>query len=342
MVTVKDIANYVGVSIGTVDRILHNRGRFSKDTAEKVWKAVKELQYSPNVSARNLSTSKSLHVGVLIPHADQGDSYWGLPLVGMQKAVDELKGYQASLKVFGFRRNNREEFIEAAERMFNERLDGYLMAPILSEETHHILNLIHPDVPIIFFNTDIPDCDRLCFIGQNSHRSGELAAKLLGLLSGKNENAHYLIIRANIDNMHLRDRVQGFLEHVQGRSITEMVYDINSERKEEMYTESLSQYITPSITGIFVTDASAYRVADYLMENNLKDHISLIGCDLTEKNSSRLENESLDMILTQRPVEMGYQSVYRLYKHLILHERVEKKITMPIDIITKENYEFFS
>ena len=62
---------------------------------------------------------------------------------------------------------------------------------------------------------------------------------------------------------------------------------------------------------------------------------------MTKQNADRLEQESLDIILTQRPVEMGYQGVYLLYKHLILNEKLEDRIVMPIDIITKENYEFF-
>jgi LacI family transcriptional regulator len=54
-----------------------------------------------------------------------------------------------------------------------------------------------------------------------------------------------------------------------------------------------------------------------------------------------LENESIDFILTQRPIEMGYESVYILYKKIILNENISDRKIMPIDIITKENYEFF-
>jgi LacI family transcriptional regulator len=341
MATVKDIANRVGVSIGTVDRILHNRGRFSRVTADKVWKAVEELQYSPNVSARNLSKSKSLHIGVLIPFADQGDNYWGQPLLGMRKAAEELRGYQASLDVFGFKRDNRHEFILAAQEMFKKELDGYLMAPIFSEDSRQLLDRFHPKHPVVFFNTDVPNCNRICFIGQNSYRSGEVAARLLELLTKSSNEAHYLIIRANIDNKHLQDRVLGFRNRTRHRHVSEMVYEIGNIEKEELYLHALEEYISPNTTGIFVTDASVYRVADYLKVHALKNSIALVGCDLTKQNADRLEQESLDIILTQRPVEMGYQGVYLLYKHLILHEKLEDRIVMPIDIITKENYEFF-
>ena len=79
MATIKDIAERAGISIGTVDRIIHNRGRFSSDTAEKVRRIMEDLNYKPNVMARHLSQSKQYRVGVLLPHPDQDSGYWTLP-----------------------------------------------------------------------------------------------------------------------------------------------------------------------------------------------------------------------------------------------------------------------
>ena len=58
MTTLKDIAESVGVSIGTVDRIIHNRGRYSEKTAEKVRKIMTDLNYIPNIHARGLKQTK--------------------------------------------------------------------------------------------------------------------------------------------------------------------------------------------------------------------------------------------------------------------------------------------
>ena len=60
MVTIKNIAELANVSIGTVDRVIHNRGEFSLKTEEKVRKVIKELNYKPNVIARSLVTKKKL------------------------------------------------------------------------------------------------------------------------------------------------------------------------------------------------------------------------------------------------------------------------------------------
>ena len=61
-VRIKDIAEKSGVSVGTVDRILHNRPNVSKVAREKVEKVLKEINYQPNVYASALAYNKS-HTG---------------------------------------------------------------------------------------------------------------------------------------------------------------------------------------------------------------------------------------------------------------------------------------
>ena len=58
-VRIKDIAEKSGVSVGTVDRILHNRPNVSKAAREKVEKVLKEINYQPNVYASALAYNKS-------------------------------------------------------------------------------------------------------------------------------------------------------------------------------------------------------------------------------------------------------------------------------------------
>ena len=56
--TIKDIATLAGVSKGTVDRVLHNRGKVSEEALDKVNKILKEIDFQPNPIARNLKNNK--------------------------------------------------------------------------------------------------------------------------------------------------------------------------------------------------------------------------------------------------------------------------------------------
>jgi len=49
---IKDIAEKAGCSIGTVDRVIHNRGRVAKPVRDRILEIIRELNYKPNVNAR--------------------------------------------------------------------------------------------------------------------------------------------------------------------------------------------------------------------------------------------------------------------------------------------------
>ena len=65
--TIKDIAAQAGVSTGTVDRVIHDRGRVSVDVKEKVLQVMQDLNFEPNLIASTLAFNRILTMGVLMP-----------------------------------------------------------------------------------------------------------------------------------------------------------------------------------------------------------------------------------------------------------------------------------
>ena len=70
--TIMDIARRTGLSKGTVDRVLHNRGEVSKKSYDKVMTAVKEMGYEPNMYASLLAKSQKRSIAVLLPSPEPG------------------------------------------------------------------------------------------------------------------------------------------------------------------------------------------------------------------------------------------------------------------------------
>jgi LacI family transcriptional regulator len=60
--TIKDIARMAGVSAGTVDRVMHNRGEVSEATLKKVQKVLKEIDYHPNMFAIGFGSQKRYQI----------------------------------------------------------------------------------------------------------------------------------------------------------------------------------------------------------------------------------------------------------------------------------------
>src|SRR5690348_2216629 len=92
VIRIKDIAVKAKVSTGTVDRVIHGRGRVSEDVRTRVLKIIKDLKYEPNLMARTLGANRQYYIAALIPD-HQEDSYWLAPKTGIEKAEKDLKQY---------------------------------------------------------------------------------------------------------------------------------------------------------------------------------------------------------------------------------------------------------
>lgn len=62
-----DIARMANVSVGTVDRVIHNRGRVSEENIRRVKEIMEQVGYKPNLIARSLAVKKPCHLVALIP-----------------------------------------------------------------------------------------------------------------------------------------------------------------------------------------------------------------------------------------------------------------------------------
>jgi DNA-binding LacI/PurR family transcriptional regulator len=62
-VTLKQVAARAGVSYQTVSKLLNNQAQVSQETRQRIWQAIEELDYRPNVTARNLRTCQSRMIG---------------------------------------------------------------------------------------------------------------------------------------------------------------------------------------------------------------------------------------------------------------------------------------
>ena len=68
MATIKDIAQVAGVSRGTVDRVLHNRGHVDPAVAERIFNIAKDLSYRPNRAGQALANmGRKRRIGIVMP-----------------------------------------------------------------------------------------------------------------------------------------------------------------------------------------------------------------------------------------------------------------------------------
>ena len=107
-IRIKDVAKLAGVSVGTVDRVIHRRGEVSPETRKKVLKVIRELNFSPNLIASSLATSKRNKTAVLIPEANKENLFWEDHLKGIKRAGIELAPYGQVIDIAKEKKNNED------------------------------------------------------------------------------------------------------------------------------------------------------------------------------------------------------------------------------------------
>ncbi|HEX9935322.1 MAG TPA: LacI family DNA-binding transcriptional regulator [bacterium] len=345
MTTIYKIAQKARVSIGTVDRVIHERGRVSKATTEKVQRIIREFNYRPSVYARGLALSRTFCFGVLMPHPEQDGGYWALPEVGIKRALDELKVYGVRIRRFFYDKYSHDSFRKACRTVLDSKstVDGLLIAPVLSEDAETFLRDIPPSLPYVFIDSYVPKARCLSFIGQNSFQSGVLSAKLM-LLCVRSPGP-VAVIRILPMDYHIEDRINGFRSHLQKYGVNPIVvYDADCRQGERIFQSVTQTILTehPGLTGIFVPHASVGQVAQYLQEQGLTAKVHLIGYDLTQENRLHLQSGILDFVINQQPEMQGYRGIQALYRHTVLREEIAKESILPIDIVTRENLDSYS
>src|SRR5688572_18388399 len=180
-IRIKDIARLAGVSKGTVDRVLHKRGRVSPESYQKVMKVLEEIDYKPNLIARSLSSSRNYRIIALLPNPTN-DAYWAETKEGIRQAESEWAHYNINIEILVFDQYSKESFKEKAQEAFFQKPDGIITAPIFYDEALIFFRLLKADgIPYVFFNTNIPEVNPLTFIGQDLFHSGKVGAELMYL-----------------------------------------------------------------------------------------------------------------------------------------------------------------
>lgn len=345
-IRIKDIAEKAGVSTGTVDRVIHERGNVSEKARQKVLRVMAELGYERNIIASTLAYNRRFRIAVLLPDY-QSDIYWLQPMQGVEKAQRALQHYGVEADFYFFDLFEPDSFLQQVRKIWRKKPDGILFAPVFSQESQILLEKSRQaQIPNVMINTRIETENTLCYIGQHSRQSGFLAARLLDLLLQDRQGVLLLNLARGVTNaQHLLDKEEGFrayfaqndrkhidiIKHTfsQFQNNTELTAFLNGVFREN-----------PHINGVFVTNSRVYRVAECL-DRQWLDRIKLVGFDLIGPNLKLLQQGRLHFIINQNPVQQGYLGVVNLVNHLILKQKVEPVQYLPLDVVMKENVEYY-
>src|SRR5690606_27251028 len=220
-IRIKDIAKLAGVSAGTVDRVLHNRGRVSEEALKKITEVMEQIDYKPNLIARTLGSNKKYSIAVLIPDPSQ-DPYWDQAHAGIVQAQLEWNQYGVTIDLFLFDLLDKNSLQKTAEKVLEANPDGIVAAPIFYNESLPVFQLFKErEIPYILFNTNIQEVSPMSFIGQNLYQSGRVGAELMNI--GQQEPGMFAVLHIDEDihnSVHLSEKEKGFRDFFTERNKT--------------------------------------------------------------------------------------------------------------------------
>lgn len=335
--TIKDIAALAGVSKGTVDRVLHKRGKVSPAALEKVNEVLDQIDYQPNIMARNLKNTKTYSICVLLPNPEK-DSYWQPCIDGIQEARIEFKSFNIKVEIFLFDPTNTASFIETNKALLESSPDAVLLVPIFYKEAiEAIENYNSLGIISSIFNNQLKSSAIKSFVGQDLFQSGRIAARLLELLVQKGVLAIIHIDEDYENAIHMQEKEKGFRNYFDNLQ-NDPFQIITFKVKHPQFKSTLKKFLlsNPEITGIFVTTSKAYQVAKVLSKKT-SNKVALVGYDLLENNIEYLNSKVIDFLIHQNPKRQAYLGTASLIEYFIFEKEITPEKLLPIDIINTEN-----
>ena len=347
-ISLKDIAIKAKVSVGTVDRVIHKRGRVSQKALKKVQDAINELNYSPNFVARSLATKKQIKIAVFIPSPSL-DSFWAQPLEGIRKAENFIKDFGFSIEVFTYNDQHPELIMQMTPQIMQGGFSCILAAPNNKEEFNQFFDQCKQNkIPYVQINTYLYRNDDLflCYIGQDSFGSGKLAAKLLDFTTKPSDTLLILHLEKEIYNAeHLIQKEKGFKEYFKIHNNheidieREIFSEIHDKKKKKKFIRQMIK-LYPNLAGVFVTTSKLHFVVEEFLEYG-SDRIKFVGFDLIEENLSYLKKGQITFLINQNPTQQGYLAIMGIFDYLLKDETPSKIQHLPLDVVMEENLDYY-
>lgn len=340
-IRIKDVAELAGVSVATVDRVLHKRGKISDKALSKVMDALEKTGYKPNLIASTLGSNRVFRIAAMLPDPAL-DDYWTQSGAGIFKATAEWKQYNVRIETFYFNLYDKKTFNQAADKVLEFNPDGLLLAPILYHESLGFFDrLKEHDIPYVLFNTNIFEADPLSFIGQDLYQSGRVGAEVLAAKMGKSGKIMVLHVYEAAGNaMHVKEKERGFRDYFANNNLTDFTItslefpDVN----DTGFIRELQQVLAKEpVDGIFVPTSKGTHLTASVIDKIGRKDLALVGYDLLKDNIHYMYEGVISFLINQSPRKQAFKGISHLANYLLFKKQPPLNDLFPLEIITREN-----
>lgn len=330
-ISLKDIAEKVGVSTALVSYVLSGREkekRVGAEVVKKIREVARELNYQPNQIAQSLRTGSTKTIGLIV--ADIANPFFG----NMARVIEDEASSYGYTVIFGSSDEDRDKSASLIDTLINRLVDGFIIVP--AERTvNQIKSLQDRRIPVVlvdrYFDEVRTNYVALDNFGASYHATSyliERGYRKIGMVAYKSSL------------IHMKERIKGYMEamkefKLEGEiRVEEVRYDMTKNDCEKAILKLVDNGNNTEAI-FFATNALTISGLYCINKNNLKvpDNIAVVGFD---------GNEAFDFFYApltyiEQPIsEMGKEAVRILIDQIQGSNKIAH-ITLPHTLIKRQS-----
>lgn len=349
VVTIKDIAEEVGVSRGTVDRALNHRGRVSEETAKRIQETAERMGYQKSIAGAGLAArKKKFQLGFVYFDAALAPFHQLIYRSAKEKAR-ELAQYGVRVHfvpIRGFTKKDRQDFADYVVQ--HREIAGWVTVGSMTEGLYRIWEQAEmTPVPVVTYNMDSEDAsNRICYVGCDYRKAGRLACGLAALMS--QEKGKVLAITEDPGNISSAvQRLEGFCQEMKMYPFMKLAGNLHAVSGEmtESVIKVLHEQLLETIrqdTGInviYLVNPGDYRICDIIRKAEPSRKFIVITNDLvTEEQKEMIRDGRIAAVVDQEPGKQGKRPLQILFQLLAMDREPESDwIPTRLSVIIRQN-----
>lgn len=343
-VTLKEIAERTGVSVGTVHCAIYGKKGVSEKTRKMILEEVERCNFQLNENA-SLLKKGTQNVLIVLPKADGEERFYFRGIwEGIKMGMEKYKTYPMNFEFV----ESKYRFDEISEELMNvydervETVDGLITVSDNKEANVWARRFGKLGIPTVVISTYKEEDSYIYSVKVDHKKAGRLAGDFVRhTLKGK--KGRFLVLTGNM-NIYSNDRYVSAFQDYLRECCPELelvcIPGFGANAIEQRVREAMEQGEVP--LGAFICNArNTIHFCKIMEEYACSKDMVIVGSDAFHELVPYFENEILTATVYQYNREQGTRAVDILFKHLSSNNREVFAEELPIHMVMKYNYEFF-
>jgi len=336
--TTRDLAKAAGVSLATVDRVLNDRAGVRQATIERVQRAIREIDFVRDMAAANLARSKEYRLVFLLP--DHDDDFVDLVRAAIAEANKSMAHERTSVSIVRAPSNDPHQIAQTLDALPAAQVDGVaIMAPETPQVRDSIARLDARGIAVLAFASHQPTAKIAYFVGIDNEAAGRTVGQLMARFTGERHGS-ILVLTESMLARDSQERRLGF-----DTIMAKYAPRLNVRPSMESYGDparaarivKAALESQPGVVGIYLMNHDICETMQAIEKEGTPQETVIIGHELTPHTRARLQDGTMDAVITQDVGHLVRSSIRLLRAKTARMGTVASQERIRIEIILREN-----